>query len=138
MAIVSVSEAARLVGKTRKTIQRYISIGKLSKVTGATGIQGLDTSELIRVFGEIKQKEDSHEEKEKNTHNVASNVAEVMGENSTLKREIELLRELLTSKNAHIESLNKAMLLLEYKVPLKSQTEKKGVWGRIKDAILDK
>ena len=31
MAIVSVSEAARLVGKSRRTIQRDIAAGKLSK-----------------------------------------------------------------------------------------------------------
>lgn len=125
MAIVSVSEAARLVGKTRKTIQRHISIGKLSKVTGATGIQGIDTSELIRVYGEINQQGNSHEKKWNNTHNVSHNVADVSGDNSALKKEIELLRELLTSKDAHIESLNKAMLLLEYKSPLELQAKNK-------------
>lgn len=36
-------------------------------------------------------------------------------ENVALKKEIELLRELLTSKDAHIDSLNKALLILEHK-----------------------
>ena len=48
MALVSKSEAARLVGVTRQTIHRKIKSGELS----ATGNE-IDTSELIRVFGAI-------------------------------------------------------------------------------------
>lgn len=50
MAIVSVSEAARLVGKSRRTIQRDIAAGKLSKCDNG---KKLDTSELIRVYGSL-------------------------------------------------------------------------------------
>lgn len=53
MAIVSISEAARLTSKNRKTIQRYVADGKLSLSHDAAGIKGIDTSELIRVFGEL-------------------------------------------------------------------------------------
>lgn len=111
MAIVSVTEASRLVGKTRKTIQRYISIGKLSKVTGSDDKEGIDTSELIRVFGEISTQSNSGDISAKNTINVAP----MTQENVALKKEIELLRELLTAKDAHIESLNKALLIIEHK-----------------------
>ncbi|EDU61058.1 MULTISPECIES: helix-turn-helix domain-containing protein [Providencia] len=55
MALVSISEAARLTGKSRRTIQRYVATGKLSmSQSDATG-KSIDISELIRVFGAIKQ-----------------------------------------------------------------------------------
>ena len=54
MAIVSISEAARITGKARSTIQSYIKTGKLSKTTDShTGAVGIDTSELIRYFGRL-------------------------------------------------------------------------------------
>jgi len=58
MSIVSISEAARLVNKSRKTIYKHIHQGTLSTVTTVTGGKGLDTSELIRVYGILRtQKE---------------------------------------------------------------------------------
>lgn len=36
MALVSVTEAARLTGKNRTTIHRYIKQGKLSQISDAT------------------------------------------------------------------------------------------------------
>lgn len=61
MALVSISEAARLVGVSRKTLQRYIASGKLSATvdgtggaTGAHPLRQVEISELIRVFGELK------------------------------------------------------------------------------------
>lgn len=55
MALVSISEAARLVKKDRSTLYRgYIRNGKLSVAyDSATGVPQIDTSELIRVFGSI-------------------------------------------------------------------------------------
>ena len=53
MALVSVTEAARLAGKNRATIHRYIKQGKLSQSTDATGSKKVETSELLRVFGTI-------------------------------------------------------------------------------------
>lgn len=51
MALVSVTEAARLTGKSRTTVQSYIKQGKLTKCTDNGGHSKLDTSELLRVFG---------------------------------------------------------------------------------------
>ena len=53
MAIVTISEAARLAGKDRRTVQRHVRKGKLSKVTRAGRSVGVDTSELIRVYGDL-------------------------------------------------------------------------------------
>ena len=106
MAIVRVTEAYKLVGKTRKTIQRYISIGKLSKTIGSDGKEGIDTSELLRVFGELSTQDTTQISGEKNIHNVAV----LNMENVALKKEIELLRELLTSKDAHIDMLKQSII----------------------------
>lgn len=61
MPLVSISEAARLAGVSRKTVQRYIDSGKLSATsdgtasgTGAHPLRQVEISELIRVFGELK------------------------------------------------------------------------------------
>lgn len=50
MALVSKAKAARLAGCSRTTIHRYINEGKLSESDGQ-----IDTSELMRVFGEISE-----------------------------------------------------------------------------------
>ncbi|MBN4886273.1 DNA-binding protein, partial [Providencia stuartii] len=54
MAFVSISEAARLTGKARSTLHKYIKQGRLSTTTDQnTGKKTIETSELIRVFGKI-------------------------------------------------------------------------------------
>jgi len=56
MAVVTVIEAAPLIGKSTQTIYRHIKQGKLSK--GSNG--KIDTSELIRVYGELRKPETPH------------------------------------------------------------------------------
>lgn len=50
MPIVSISEAARLTGKNRKTVQKYVADGQLSLSMDGQA-KGIEISELIRVFG---------------------------------------------------------------------------------------
>lgn len=52
MAILSISEAARTWRMGRTTIQRAIREGRLSAAIQPNGGKGIDTSELVRVFGE--------------------------------------------------------------------------------------
>ncbi len=54
MAVVSISEASRLVGKTRQTLYNDRDSGKLSWTALETGKPGIDTSELHRVYGQLK------------------------------------------------------------------------------------
>lgn len=56
MPTVSISEAARLAGVSRKTVQRHISSGKLSATLsqGAdAGMRQVEISELMRVYGSL-------------------------------------------------------------------------------------
>lgn len=54
MSIVSVSEAARLSGRGRATLYRMFDKGELSRSVSPDGSTGVDVSELIRVFGQLK------------------------------------------------------------------------------------
>ena len=53
MAHVSISEAARLAGKHRTTIQRHIKSGKLSATQDLDGNPAVDVAELSRVYGNL-------------------------------------------------------------------------------------
>lgn len=56
MAKVSISEAARLVGVSRSNLYKsYIKQGRLSVASNHQGKPEIDTSELLRVFGELQQ-----------------------------------------------------------------------------------
>lgn len=109
MAIVSVSEAARLVGKSRRTIQRDIAAGKLSKCDNG---KKLDTSELIRVYGSLLNAPNDAAKNAHMTQDVAPNippdVAEMRIRLAALEAENAALKD-------HLGSLKQAMLLLEYK-----------------------
>ena len=52
MAVIRISEAARTWRMARSTLQRAIREGTLSATIRADGSRGIDTAELIRVFGE--------------------------------------------------------------------------------------
>jgi len=120
MAQVSISEAARLTGKSRRTIQRYVATGKLSLSHNDTTEKNIDISELIRVFGEIKKDVVTPEDTIKKvilSHHVTHNDDSSKLENELLKKEIEFLKQRLEDKDAHIDSLKNAMLLIESKLP---------------------
>ena len=51
--IITLTKATRLTGKSRSTIERHIKQGKLSKTN-----DGIDTSELLRVYGAFIQSGD--------------------------------------------------------------------------------
>ena len=55
MALINLTQAAKLTGKNRSTIWRHIKRGKLSSRKNHDGKPMVDTSELIRVYGSIKE-----------------------------------------------------------------------------------
>jgi len=94
MALVSITEAARLVRKSRSTLYKtYIETGKLSVgQDSATGRPVVDTSELIRVFGAIYTTHATGHATDTKTHNATHD--------ATPPRDmaIDLLRQLVKSK----------------------------------------
>jgi hypothetical protein len=53
MAKLNLSQAAKVTGKNRTTIWRHVNSGKLSAERDRDGLPFVDTSELIRVYGEL-------------------------------------------------------------------------------------
>lgn len=118
MAQVSISEAARLTGKSRKTLHTYISNGKLTKSTDTQGRPKIDTSELIRFFGELVGKQDTVTPHCNITQEVTPGTAtQHISEIDVLRKEVTLLRELLAEKDKRNEDLKQALLLIESKQP---------------------
>ncbi|WP_407250594.1 helix-turn-helix transcriptional regulator [Klebsiella pneumoniae] len=112
MARVSISEAARLTGKSRTTLHRLIKAGDLSTCSGERNAKMVDTSELLRVFPFDKLKGEHHSGQVSGQRDTASaDQSEQVIRH--LKQEIEHLNTLLLSKDSHIDSLKQAMLLLE-------------------------
>jgi hypothetical protein len=53
MTRVTLKKACDLTSKSKRTIQRYMANGKLSYKTNDYGHKEIDTSELMRVFGDL-------------------------------------------------------------------------------------
>lgn len=114
MAVVSISEAARLTGKSRKTIQRYVADGRISMSQHVAGSKGIDIAELVRVFGELSHPAPalSHAtESQSVAPDVSAVIAMLQAENALLKAQIE-------AKDANLADLRQSLRLLEH-VPAK-------------------
>jgi len=115
MAKISISEAARLTGKSRTTLHRLIKTGELSTCHGARNARLVDVSELIRVFGPL-----AHRSSEQVTAQVPEHPDTVISPQSEqviaqLRQEVEHLKTLVSAKDSHIDSLRQAMLLIEHR-----------------------
>jgi hypothetical protein len=115
MALVSIAEAAKLVGKSRKTLYNATQSGRVSFTQDETGAKLVDTSELIRVYGKLLHKGDSvssvkitHGETPNETVVTAAKMAALEAENFQLK-------ERLADKEKNLEDLRSTVRLLEHK-----------------------
>lgn len=98
MAKVNVSEAAGLVNVARSTLYAYIRSGKLSVDKDHLGRPQIDTSELMRVFGDLQDNsKDNINDKE-----IKGNTAAIHSENVALRAESEALREMLRVREEQI------------------------------------
>lgn len=126
MAIVSISEAARLVGKSRRTLQRDIAAGKLSKCDNGKNI---DTSELLRVYGTLssatKVADDNASMTQVVADNIPADVADMRARLAALEAENAALKD-------HLGSLKQAMLLLEHKMVDEPSKPPRRWWGIFK------
>lgn len=128
MAKVSISEAARLTGKSRTTLHRLIKAGELSTCSGVRNAKMVDISELIRVFGEISalDREQSFEQvyEQRVTVPPASHEQVV----NSLKQEVEHLRTLVSAQESHIDSLKQSLHLLEHKKDVQQSLPPPAKW----------
>jgi len=128
MAKVSISEAARLTGKSRTTLHRLIKAGELSTCSGARNAKMVDISELIRVFGDISKpvQEQPFEQVPEQRVTVPPALSEQMV--SSLKQEVEHLRTLVSAQESHIDSLKQSLQLLEHKKDMQQPLPPPAKW----------
>ena len=146
MAVVSISEASRLVGKTRQTLYNDRDSGKLSWTTLETGKPGIDTSELQRVYGQLKLNPVGQAVRNVNFYSETDSAAaavdptvhavletELKGaqqriellermlalEAAARRQQLESQRSELVAKDQIINVLQSQMKLLEYIAPVK-------------------
>jgi len=100
MAIVSISEAAKLVRKGRQTLYNHNEKGKLSFTKTEEGKPGIDTSELQRVYGKLYMSADKVNEvvQDKVTRSHHS------GQPDFMKAGVNQAREIHVSKHASMDS----------------------------------
>ena len=105
MAVVSITESVKLTGKSRQTIYRHIRTGKLSKTDN-----GIDTAELIRVYGEFVTPDTENTPKSSNVTHHADIAAEIKKQDKVqemelqhLKEQVELLKSQLTKTETQLE-----------------------------------
>ncbi|ENG3919972.1 helix-turn-helix domain-containing protein [Escherichia coli] len=115
MAKISISEAARLTGKSRTTLHRLIKTGELSTCHGARNARMVDISELIRVFGPLEHRPSEQFAAQVSEHSDTGVSAQTEQVIAQLRQEVEHLKILVSAKDSHIDSLKQAMLLIEHK-----------------------
>jgi hypothetical protein len=123
MPEVNISEASRLSGVSRKTIQRYIAQGKLSATVDGTGGRTgkrIEISELVRVFGNLSHP--AHATAQGQSPSVSmDNVAPSAGEIDALKTTLSAKNETIQVLTRQVDGLQTQLAqvtgLLEYRKP---------------------
>lgn len=128
MAKVSISEAARLTGKSRTTLHKLIKTGELSTCSGVRNTKMIDISELIRVFGEVSLPVAEQAKEQLSAQRVTP--PDTLNEQvvRTLKQEVEHLRILVSAQESHIDSLKQSLQLLEHKKDAEQPISPSGKW----------
>lgn len=108
----SIAAAARLVQRDRRTLYKDIQRGRLTATVSATGERQVETSELIRVYGELSGTEATAATvAERQEPTVVATVQDA--ELAQLRAQVASLEARLADKQQHIEHLAQAMRLLE-------------------------
>ena len=113
MTILSVAEAAKTAGVGKATIYRRLKDGTLTASKRLDGSKGVDTAELIRVFGELKPQSDE------NSRELPLRRHEMV---ELLQRQIDSLENQL---QASLERETKLLNLLEQRL-LETSGKRKG------------
>ena len=115
MPILTITEAAKAAGISRPTLYRRIKSGQLSMARQSDGTKGIDSAELLRVFGPL------HAVTDHTVNNGHHETYEVLHERvKGLERESKLFQsenELLRTQLANAENeKNRLLGLLEQRL----------------------
>jgi predicted nuclease with TOPRIM domain len=127
MALVSISEAAKLAGISRQHLyKKYIKTGILS-VERHFDVPKVQITELLRVFGELKTETiDDRQAVDNSLHEMTlknvNDYSELQAKVKALEAENRQLHERLDDKERHLQDMREVVKLLEHQP---SQTTKK-------------
>ena len=131
MALVSITEAAKLVRRNRSTLYRDIERGRLSKTVSPDGETQIETSELLRAYGRLHGEDDDQglardktriallEERTRSLERALALEAELRKVKDQVTNE---LRARLADKDNVIKVLESKVLFLEYDKQVESLT----------------
>jgi predicted transcriptional regulator len=121
MAFVSVREAASLTGKSTQTLYRHIQQGKLSQHSNGK----IDTSELLRVYGELQGEKVSSE-----NHSIVKMSSHETENEKWLKSQIaQLQQDIRELKAESLEREKRLMALIEHQQG--RSVSSTGFWDKI-------
>lgn len=131
MPKVNISEAARMARKSRSHLyEKYINSGAITVETDREGRKVIDTSELIRVFGDLVCGDNTKDVVESSSgHDKNNQKDSVIG---ALQAENEVLREYLRAKEQEVawlrEQVGKTTALLTHQKDNGGVTQGKRWW----------
>jgi len=102
MTLHSVNEAARLAGKSPRTLYKHVHAGTLSAQRSPGGALRIDTSELIRAYGEIH---DPESQDATDGHSHSQQMQAEINRLEALLRERDQVNELLRQQNSQLVRL---------------------------------
>lgn len=94
MTQVSISEGARLAGVSRSTLNRHLNDGALSKHRDNAGRPYVETSELMRFYGELSQPDRTEQDGvgQRGTAHIRQDVSELEHKLITAEAALDLER----------------------------------------------
>lgn len=125
--IISISDASKQLKVSRAKLYRMKDSGQISFVQKNNGTTGIDTSELIRVFGENKNGQNS----ETPDNTLDTNKYDVVTENFYLKKENEMLMRNLQRTEAQVDQLMVSIQEQNKQILLTQSRPKKSFWQRL-------
>jgi len=120
MAWHKVRQAQKLTGKSRSSLYRDMSSGRLSYRTDLDGGRSIETTELIRVYGDLRQEETVSRDHERHVDETQNQVM------SELIREIKSLRDEVSGLRNELQEVRR----IEDKTEVAETSNKKQNWWR--------
>ncbi len=129
MAKLNLTEAAKSVGISRTTLYIHIKEGKISCETNEEGKRVIDTSELIRVYGDLRSDEHASEQSETLVVQVLRDrIGDLEGQIVDLKEDKEASRK---REEELLDILKKQQTLLLPSNTTQKTAKKRGFFGRL-------
>jgi predicted RNase H-like nuclease (RuvC/YqgF family) len=108
--IITINEAAKLIGRSSKTLYAAIKTGKLSAITGLDGKKTVSISEIVRVYKVTPQ--DTNETALESVKSTDLDVLELKHKIDLLAQENKHLKQRLEDKEKNLEDLRESTKLL--------------------------